>query len=630
MAKYKISALKTQANQIRYKLRRITTDQFFIYRVGFFNRWDTPDGCYNDGTLISNIAKNYKRYFVRLKAEDYSKEILQFFKYEISSKNIERQYQHITLKDISLILSNQTKKRGNIDIGIIVNMNIPLPFANIDENYYENVDNEEIKQYINTRKAEEINLNKTREEINTVNQILIETSQEILSWENKISNYSNRNKKHDRSVNNGFISILLGKTKEYKLDNMNYLTGKLNKAKNKFETVTQKKLQLEKEQLSLEDKIIDINKKIRSSSQHSSVIKSFLIEEFNIFDKKQRDKYETFISLKEEYENDRNVASYLKFLLGDSWYSFEFKRNIKIEFNAETKEMILDYLLPSKEDIPNETINKKGDEWVSLSDTKFRKVYEDIIYSIVIRTLSEIFFYDGKKYIDSVCFNGKSIERSPSTGQFEEKYILSINVLRNQIENLDLDYIQPKECFKHLKGVSVSKLYELTEIKPIITPKFADKRFIESKEIEVANSPNLAEMDWEDFEHLVRQIFEWEFSDKGGEVRVTQSSRDGGVDAIVNDPDPIRGGKIIIQAKRYTNTVGVSAVRDLYGTIINEGANKGILITTSDYGPDSYKFAQGKPITLLNGGHLLYLLEKHGKKAHINIEAAKKNRKELS
>ena len=67
----------------------------------------------------------------------------------------------------------------------------------------------------------------------------------------------------------------------------------------------------------------------------------------------------------------------------------------------------------------------------------------------------------------------------------------------------------------------------------------------------------------------------------------------------------------------------VSAVRDLYGTIINEGANKGILITTSDYGPDSYKFAQGKPITLLNGGHLLYLMEKHGHHARIDIQEAK-------
>ena len=35
-------------------------------------------------------------------------------------------------------------------------------------------------------------------------------------------------------------------------------------------------------------------------------------------------------------------------------------------------------------------------------------------------------------------------------------------------------------------------------------------------------------MDWESFEHLVRQIFEQEFVSEGGEVKVTQASRDGG------------------------------------------------------------------------------------------------------
>src|SRR5690606_32476098 len=108
-----------------------------------------------------------------------------------------------------------------------------------------------------------------------------------------------------------------------------------------------------------------------------------------------------------------------------------------------------------------------------------------------------------------------------------------------------------------------------------------------------------------------------------GEVKVTQASRDGGVDAVVFDPDPIRGGKIVIQAKRYTNTVGVAAVRDLYGTVVNEGAIKGILVTTSDFGPDAYEFARGKPLTLVNGANLLSLLEKHGHKARIDIQEAK-------
>jgi restriction system protein len=153
-----------------------------------------------------------------------------------------------------------------------------------------------------------------------------------------------------------------------------------------------------------------------------------------------------------------------------------------------------------------------------------------------------------------------------------------------------------------------------------------DSRFIDSYGVVEGVSPdtNLALMDWQDFEHLIREVFEKEFSGNGGEVKVTQGSRDGGVDAIAFDPDPIRGGKIVIQAKRYTNTVGVSAVRDLYGTVMNEGATKGILISTSDYGPDAYEFAQGKPITLLNGSNLLHLLDKHGHQATIDLKEAKK------
>ncbi len=68
----------------------------------------------------------------------------------------------------------------------------------------------------------------------------------------------------------------------------------------------------------------------------------------------------------------------------------------------------------------------------------------------------------------------------------------------------------------------------------------------------------------------------------------------------------------------------VSAVRDLYGPVMNEGAMKGILVTTSNYGCDSYDFAKDKPITLMNGSNPLHLLEKHGYRAKIDLIEAKK------
>lgn len=378
--------------------------------------------------------------------------------------------------------------------------------------------------------------------------------------------------------------------------------------------------------LSLEDRKIKkdkLNLLETAYDKISSIISDLKLHFFKI----QEDIINQFNTLYHSYKSksaSANICEYINFLLSDSLYGFLFTKSIQSEFDVNTRTLIVDYQLPNKEEVPVETVNK-SDRWVELPISKQKKVYDEIIYAIVIRSLAELCHYDEKKYIEHICFNGKIKDRSPFNGQMEEKYILSVNVSREQIESLNLEFIDPKECFKHLKGVSASKLYEQTEIRPIITPSFNDKRIVKARDIETTQYTNLAEMDWEEFEHLVRQVFEWEFSDKGGDVNVTQSSRDGGVDAIVYDPDPIRGGKIIIQAKRYTNTVPVSAVRDLYGTIINEGANKGILITTSDYGPDSYKFAQGKPITLLNGGHLLYLMEKHGRHARIDIQEAKKN-----
>jgi hypothetical protein len=72
-----------------------------------------------------------------------------------------------------------------------------------------------------------------------------------------------------------------------------------------------------------------------------------------------------------------------------------------------------------------------------------------------------------------------------------------------------------------------------------------------------------------DFPHEFRLAYVPESKqmvDKMGlDTKLTQASRDGGVDCVAYDPRPILGGKVIIQAKRYKNTVGVSAVRDLFG-----------------------------------------------------------------
>ena len=136
-----------------------------------------------------------------------------------------------------------------------------------------------------------------------------------------------------------------------------------------------------------------------------------------------------------------------------------------------------------------------------------------------------------------------------------------------------------------------------------------DPRFIQESDVlrVLDDRPNLMELTPTEFEALISNLFE----KMGLDTRQTQASRDGGVDCVAWDHRPIFGGKVIIQAKRYKNTVGVSAVRDLFGTMQNEGASKGILVTTSGYGKSSFEFADGKPLELLSGSNLLYLLSEH-------------------
>jgi restriction system protein len=325
------------------------------------------------------------------------------------------------------------------------------------------------------------------------------------------------------------------------------------------------------------------------------------------------------------------IIDYCDMVLSESDYPDSFPKEFDIDYNDETKVLIADYTMPAPEDIPTlkgiKYVASKNDfEEQHITQAQLFRIYDNLLYQIALRTIHEIFESDVIEAITTVVFNGIVTSIDRSTGKQATACILSVQAQREEFTSINLANVEPKACFKALKGVGSSKLHGLAPVPPIMQLRREDGRFVSAYEVAntLDSSFNLAAMDWGDFEHLIREVFEKEFSVNGGEVKVTQASRDGGVDAVAFDPDPIRGGKTVIQAKRYTNTVGVGAVRDLYGTVMNEGANKGILVTTSDYGPDSYEFISGKPLVLLNGANLLHMLEKHGHKARIDIQEARK------
>lgn len=335
---------------------------------------------------------------------------------------------------------------------------------------------------------------------------------------------------------------------------------------------------------------------------------------------------------RERYESGDPAAieEYYDLVLSRSAYPNWMPQEFQIHHSPDTTNLLIRYSLPPVDALPRlqeVAYIQSRDEFKekNLPDARVKRLYDSLVYQIVLRTVHEVFEADQMNAVESIVFNGYVTAVNPSTGMSATTCILSLQTNREEFLKINLAQVDPKACFKSLKGVGSSKLHTLTAVAPIMELQLDDGRFVSARDVTDAldDSTNLATMDWEDFEHLIREIFEQEFRSTGGEVKVTQASRDGGVDAVAFDPDPIRGGKIVIQAKRYTNTVGVAAVRDLYGTVVNEGATKGILVTTSDYGPDAYGFARDKPLVLMNGANLLHLLEKHGHKAQIDIRQAK-------
>ena len=327
----------------------------------------------------------------------------------------------------------------------------------------------------------------------------------------------------------------------------------------------------------------------------------------------------------------QSVIEHTTLVLEKSNYGDLFEKSFEIDYVPDGKTLLIEYQLPSPDQMPTlkdvRFVPATGQiRETHISERERMANFDRTCYQICLRTIHEVLEADEFANIDMVLFNGFTTYVDRTTGRDTTSCIMSVLVKRSDFEAIDLTRVDPKACFKSLKGVSASSLSALAPIPPVMELNKEDRRFIEARKATegLSEATNLASMDWSDFEHLVRELFEKEFATRGGEVKITQASADGGVDAVAFDPDPITGGKIVIQAKRYTRTVGVSAVRDLFGTMQHEGASRGILITTADYGPDAYQFASGKPITLFTGANLLYLLEKHGYKSKIDLREARK------
>lgn len=296
----------------------------------------------------------------------------------------------------------------------------------------------------------------------------------------------------------------------------------------------------------------------------------------------------------------------------------ELPRQVSAAYDPGARQLVLDWELPRYEAVPEAksvryVAGTDQDKETARPATQRRALYRDLLAQCVLLVLRELYAADEFGALDSVVVNGFVDDHDPVTGREAQIVLATVQAPRPAFSGLRLEQVSAVDCLTDgLRGQLSARPDQLTAVRPGRRPaEVGGAGAVVSHGGHAdggGEEPDLFVMDPIAFENLVAELFRA----MGMEAVTTQRSGDGGVDVEALDPAPIRGGRIVVQVKRYRNTVPPTAVRDLYGTVQDAGANKGVLVTTSTFGPGSYTFANGKPLELVPGAELVGLLHRYG------------------
>ena len=296
-----------------------------------------------------------------------------------------------------------------------------------------------------------------------------------------------------------------------------------------------------------------------------------------------------------------------------------FPHNLVAAWEASTRELVVNWELPGAEVVPASARVRyvKSDDReaeVARPATERKALYRELLAQSALRVITELFRADADGQLASVVLNGFVRGIDPATGREAERFLLTVTVSRAEFSALSLDRVAAVECLLGLGGRLSARPERLDEVHPDRLPETVGSSLAGQGG---EDEPDLFEMDPIEFEELIAELFRA----RGYRVMTTARSGDAGVDVVAEDLDPVTGGRIVIQAKRYRSTVSPTAVRDLDSTVRHHGAIKGILVTTAGFGPGSYDYIRNKPLSLVTGPQLVELLAEQGLRGRLGPAA---------
>jgi restriction system protein len=165
------------------------------------------------------------------------------------------------------------------------------------------------------------------------------------------------------------------------------------------------------------------------------------------------------------------VEEYFGIVFGNSVYPDSISATIHIEHSYQPQEkeleLVIGFSAPS--DLPTARsyryVKAKDEITETPQPAKEQKDrYSNLVFSIVLRTLHEVWESDRLGHVDTIALTGGVQHLDPATGRTTTTSLVAVAVDRAEFEALELAHVTPAETLKHLKADVSKNPHALTPI----------------------------------------------------------------------------------------------------------------------------------------------------------------------
>jgi restriction system protein len=299
-----------------------------------------------------------------------------------------------------------------------------------------------------------------------------------------------------------------------------------------------------------------------------------------------------------------------------------FPNDAEVTFDPRNENLVVELELPPPSCVPDTKRLKYMPTRDEISRTarpprELSQLYGKVIAQFCLLAIRALLNADDR--LRQVSLNGRVRHVNRQTGHEGRPHIISVLVDRENFSTLVLDRVQPDECLKYLRALVSPHPFELVPVEPLVDFDKSRLAFVEGLDMisHLDGRPDLMTLSPNEFEHLIRELFDADPTIESVESLVTRASNDGGIDGVIYVKQPLGRSMTAVQVKQYARSraLGPAHVRELIGAMHESKAGNGLLVTTSSFTRIATLNAQefGR-IQLIDGNNLVHLFKLHLKK----------------